>query len=128
MAKNNKKVGSYQQTRSMKVDKNGKAFDITLTIDGDIGKVLERANNPIISALTFAAFAVQVAANIRQNAHKKGANLSVVNMQNLANVARPKIGKSFDPIKKKDRVMKDLSKSVSVMTASEKAELKKMLG
>lgn len=128
MAKQNDENGSYVQTRSMKLDKNSNQFDIVLTIDGDRAVSLDRTNDPVVLALMFSAFAVQVASNIRQQAHKKGANLTVADMQKIAANARPKIGRQVDPIKRKDRVIRDMAKSVSVMTKEEKAELKKMLG
>lgn len=107
MDKNNKKEENnqavYTQIRSMKLNEDGKKFDVTLTIDGEVGEALFKADNPIVSALTFAAYAVQVASYVRQNANKKDANLSIKDCQDLASEQRPKIGKQSDPIKRKER-------------------------
>ena len=128
MAKNDNNKTEYVQTRSMKLNKESKDFPIVLTIDGSTAEGLNKADNPVILALMFSAFAVQVASAVRSAANKKDAKLTIVDMQNIASSARPKIGKFFDPIKKKDRVISDMAKSVPHMSEEEKAELKKLLG
>ena len=126
-AKKNKGV-SYTQTRSMKTGKDAKDFPIILTIDGDVAKSLKQGGeNPVVLALVFSAFAVQVASPIRNP--KKGVKaLTIPEMQKVASIARPKIGKSHDPIKRKDAAITNLQKSIQHMTKKEIEKIRKMLG
>ena len=96
----------------------GKKHQINLTVDGDLGELLEKCNSAIITYAVFYWHKIKSQGLVRTK-KEKNPNMTVKELQDFAETLRPVLGTSVDPIKKKERDKADLRRVAPTMSDEE---------